>query len=435
MPPNSVQPASDSQDYHVDRLRRPIIVSPGVQTMSIQTVSSVSPDSIESPIVNIGQPVSQPLTPPDRVRWHVKIWNLLTSVVHWCFGFISLIIILSVLATLPLLQFLSLGYLLEAGGRVAKSGRLRDGFFGINQAARVGSVAAGVFVTLLPIRFLSSYWYSSRLLNGDVAQTQVLRVLVLLFGVLAMFHILWAGFRGGRLRHFMWPAPLRFWRRVREGGMYDEASRGLEKFVFGLRLRHYFWLGLRGFIAATIWLFVPVTMLGAATQFEDTGLGGLVAFLGGLLLSVVLVYLPFLQLRLPLTNKFSSQFQLQLVRKRFRRAPIAYWFSLLMTLALAVPLFLLKVELVAREAAWLPSLFFVTMMFPARLAVGWAVGRSEHHVESRHWFFRWSAWLAMIPVVLIYALIVYFTQFTSWYGAASLYEQHPFLVPVPFLGY
>jgi hypothetical protein len=33
-----------------------------------------------------------------------------------------------------------------------------------------------------------------------------------------------------------------------------------------------------------------------------------------------------------------------------------------------------------------------------------------------------------------YVLIVFFTQFTSWTGVWSLYEQHAFLVPVPFFG-
>ena len=403
--------------------------------MNLPSAYNVLPDSIDVPVVTTGALAEQPVKPPQRVRWYARLWSFLALVVHWCFGFASLIVVLSVLATLPVLQFLSLGYLLEAGGRVAKSGRLRDGFFGIHHAARVGSVALGVFVTLLPIRFLSSYWYSSRLLNGDVPQTSLLRILVLVFGVLAMFQILWATFRGGKLRHFLWPAPLRLWRRVRKGGMYEEASHRLEAFVHSLRLRHYFWLGLRGFVAATVWLFIPVTMLGAATQADDPGFGGLIAFVGGLLLAIVLVYLPFLQMRLPLTDQFRSQFQVRVVRDRFRRAPVAYWFSLLMTLALAVPLFILKAELVPREAAWLPSLFFVTLMFPARLAVGWAVGRAERHEKSRHWFFRWGAWFGMVPVVLIYAVIVYITQFTSWYGEVSMYEQHPFLVPVPFFGY
>ena len=61
-------------------------------------------------------------------RGCVAVWQFVKTVTHWCFGFLSLIIILSVLATIPIVQFLSLGYLLEAGGRVAKSGKLRQGF-------------------------------------------------------------------------------------------------------------------------------------------------------------------------------------------------------------------------------------------------------------------------------------------------------------------
>ena len=39
----------------------------------------------------------------------------------------------------------------------------------------------------------------------------------------------------------------------------------------------------------------------------------------------------------------------------------------------------------------------------------------------------------MLPVVGFYVLIVFFTQYTAWYGKWSLYEQHAFLLPVPFL--
>jgi hypothetical protein len=40
----------------------------------------------------------------------------------------------------------------------------------------------------------------------------------------------------------------------------------------------------------------------------------------------------------------------------------------------------------------------------------------------------------MLPVVGFYLLIVFFSQFTAWRGVWSLYEQHAFLLPVPFLG-
>jgi hypothetical protein len=41
--------------------------------------------------------------------------------------------------------------------------------------------------------------------------------------------------------------------------------------------------------------------------------------------------------------------------------------------------------------------------------------------------------LAIIPAALLYVLIVFLSQYTSWGGVSSLYEQHAFLLPVPFL--
>jgi hypothetical protein len=41
----------------------------------------------------------------------------------------------------------------------------------------------------------------------------------------------------------------------------------------------------------------------------------------------------------------------------------------------------------------------------------------------------------MLPIASIYVLIVFLAQYVSWGGFWSLYEQHAFLLPVPFLGY
>lgn len=395
-----------------------------------------SADDSRASRIFVAEPVSNDATRrPTAARWFFKAWSGLCFVVHWLFGLLSLVIVLSVLATIPLLQFLSLGYFLEATGRIARSGRIRDGFIGIDKFARIGSVALGTFVVMLPVRLFSSLWYSSYLLNGNIARTQFLRLTALSLGIAAFVHISWAVCRGGKLRHFCWPAPLKLLRLLRVGGLYDQASHALLDFVTGLRLRHYCWLGLRGFAGAFLWLVLPITMMAVATKAEDPGFGGLVAVLGGILLATVLVYLPFLQSRLAVTGRFRGQFDVRAVRRQFRKAPIAFWFSLLMTLTLAIPLYLLKAELIPREAAWLPSLFFVTFMFPARIVVGWAISRAERRAEPRIWISRWLAWIGLWPVTLMYALIVYFTQFTSWHGSLSLYEQHAFLVPVPFLGY
>jgi hypothetical protein len=38
----------------------------------------------------------------------------------------------------------------------------------------------------------------------------------------------------------------------------------------------------------------------------------------------------------------------------------------------------------------------------------------------------------MFPVALLYAIVVFFTQYTGWEGVRALYEHHAFLLPVPF---
>ena len=122
------------------------------------------------------------------------------------------------------------------------------------------------------------------------------------------------------------------------------------------------------------------------------------------------------------------------VRACYRRAPWAFAFVFFLTLLFALPLFLLKIEMIPREAAWLPSLVFILFIFPARLLTGWAYALAKRRVEPRNWFFRWTGRLAMLPTAAIYVGILFFTQYTAWEGVWSLYEQHAFLLPVPFVG-
>src|SRR5262249_14842100 len=165
----------------------------------------------------------------------------------------------------------------------------------------------------------------------------------------------------------------------------------------------------------------------------NTNAASAVGFLGAFLLAIVLLYLPFLQLHLAETNRLSAVFDVFAVRRAYARAPWAFAFAFIMTLLFALPLYLLKIQIVPREAAWLPSLVFIVFIFPARLLTGWALGRANRRPVPRHWFFRWTGRIPLLPVAGFYVLIVFFTQYTSWHGVWSLYEQHAFLVPVPFL--
>jgi len=156
--------------------------------------------------------------------------------------------------------------------------------------------------------------------------------------------------------------------------------------------------------------------------------------LGELLLGIVVLYLPLLQMHYAAENRFRAMFEVRAVRQRLQRAPWAFAFALLIALAAAIPLYLVKIEMIPREAAWLPSLVFVMFIYPARLLAGWAFGRAARREKPRNWFFRWTGRLAMLPIALIDVVVVYFSQCTSWDGIYSLYEQHPFLLPAPFLG-
>jgi hypothetical protein len=40
----------------------------------------------------------------------------------------------------------------------------------------------------------------------------------------------------------------------------------------------------------------------------------------------------------------------------------------------------------------------------------------------------------MLPLAIVYAVVVSLSRYTSWYGSWSLFEQHAFLLPAPFLG-
>ena len=370
-------------------------------------------------------------TGPIQPKSRRSILAWIGSSAEWVFGALSLVVILAVLATIPILQLLSLGYLLEVSRRVA-TGRLQDGLFGVRKAGRVGSALLGTWLIILPLRLLSSLTADAELIDPGGVVAGRLRIWLIVLTVIAVVHIAWAWYRGGRFRHFLWPAPRRLWRRLRRGGMLVDARDRLWDFAVDLNLPYYFGLGLRGMLGAVVWLVLPISLLVMATRLDGAA-AALIGLTGGVLFAGVLLYLPFLQVHFAMQNRLAAMFEIGHVRRQIARAPIAIWFALLITLLFAVPLYLLKIEVTPREVVWLPSLVFIVFAFPARLLCGWAFGRASRRQESRHFAIRWAARLAALPVVAIYALIVYFTQYVSWYGAWSLYEQHAFLVPVPFL--
>ncbi len=415
---------------------------------------------------------SRPKTLPFRML------HALCSACEWCFGVVSLVGMLAVVATIPVLQFMTLGYLLEVSGRIARTGKFTQGFVGVRKAARIGSVVLGTWLLLLPLRFVSEAWYSSSLIDSDSGITIGWRVAQFAATILIVGHVMIAWYCGGRLRHFFWPIlagpflmlwgtrkvlslihppgqrenmPLveRFWAdlagaqpldswfppaiilsSVASGRTFSQSRDAVWDFLVEMRLPYFFWMGLRGFSVAMIWLFIPMLMVMSSILLT----GPAAAFFGiqgFLLFFVVLFFLPFLQTNFAAENRFLAGLDLARGFSLFLRAPLAFWLALTVLLLSALPLYLLKIEATPREVAWLPSIFFVVFCLPARFINGWAVGRALKREKPR-FFLSWGvAFMLALPVVGFYILMVYFSQYTSWYGSWSLLEQHAFTLPAP----
>lgn len=427
----------------------------------------------------------RPLSPdegsstPWPKSWPMRCWYAVCWSLEWLFGLASVVGFLAVLAAVPILNFISLGYLLEASGRVARSGRIRDGLIDLPKFARIGSMVLGAWLWLWIPRVVSGVARDAWLIDPESIAARGWRIALIVVSVFVVGHILLAWYSGGRLRHFFWPflapfqlmarllfggiigpvvrpavialspkladdlyierplsawfPPAILWAGIRRGHMYAEARDAVWDFVISLRLPYYFWLGLRGFAGAIAWLILPSLMLIAGTSGQGGG-SIFIGYLGALGLAFVLLYLPFLQTHFACQNRLAAMFEWNEVRSQFRRAPLAYWLALTVTLLFALPLYALKIEPPPRELWWTLTIFFIVFIYPARLITGWAVGRARKHERQRHFVSRWLARTAAIPVVLWYILILFFTQYTSFLGPASLLEQHAFLLPVPFLG-
>jgi hypothetical protein len=363
--------------------------------------------------------------PADGFPSHAAGW--IFGLVDRLFGALCTAVLLAIIATIPVLQFFALGYLLNAAGRLAKTGKLRDGFVGVREASRIGQVALGAWLATLPYRLFANMHTDALLIaprSGSVRWTERLAIIAL-FGGIAVTLV--ALSQGGQLVHFFRPlrASRRLVSQIRAGGFAASSWQRLRTFVAAFGAPKIFSLGLRGYLGAGLWLAIPTTII-ALTR------GGPLLLIGMGMLVVVLVYVPFTQIHFAVHDKLPRIFQVDAVQYLFKRAPVAFFVAFLGTLLLALPLYLLKIELVPRDALWLPAVVFVLTIFPTKLLAAWAYHRGARRAEPRHWFFVWTMRALMIPVALFYAFVVFLTQYTGWHGVFGLYEHHAFLLPVPF---
>ncbi len=360
-------------------------------------------------------------------------------IIPWIRGFfralwnsLSLILVLSVTATIPIVQLASLGYMLESSGRVANGLPVRRCFPGAGIAGAMVSRGVWLVLSWLPVWFLADLAYSAELIEPGSDYATRMRIAARVLAVAWVVWASWALVRGGRLWHFLWPAPKLFFRTVFTRRAWHEIEDKLWDFVASLRFPYLMKIGFYGTVGALLWLILPAILMIIALTSPADGALGFIGFLGAVGMWWLVLFLPYLPVHMASQNRFRAIFDWKEIRRAFRRAPFAFCLALSALVALAIPLYLLRIESIPSQLLWILSLFFVILMFPVKLLAGWALRCSRRRSIDRHWLLRWSAWLPQASVAGIYVGFLYLAKFTLWEGAASILLQHAFLPPVPF---
>ncbi len=421
-------------------------------------------------------------SPPRRYRsWPFRMASGIGRAIEFSFGGASLIVLLAIATGIPGAQILTLGYLIEVSGRIARTGKVRAGMPGWRKAARIGSLALGTLMCLAPIGYLSSLAEAAELIDPTSTSSRGLRIGQWIVTLMSVPHMLAAWFCGGKLRYFFWPllAPFqlaiwalqwtlatpalrrgldetlgRVWptlvadlcavapltdfflpaiigKHLWFGTLWARLRDGFWEFLAGLRLPYLGWLGLRAFVGSVAWLCLPTLLLIGGTALPDGG-AVLTGTTGVVLLAIVCLYLPVLQTHFGAVGKLFAMFDLAEARRQIARSPLRHSLALLLVMLLALPLYLFKIELVDGGLWWALGLIFVAFSLPARWATGWAYARSSRR-ETKSWvIWRWPIRMTVFPLAIVFAIFVSVTRFLSWGGALGLFEHHAFLVPAPF---
>ncbi|WP_237607582.1 DUF4013 domain-containing protein [Roseimaritima sediminicola] len=378
-----------------------------------------------------------PKPPPRRVGLLRRGGRWIRASVTATFRMASLTVLLALITAVPALQLVTFGYLLEVVGRLSRGAALRDSLPWYRHATRLGMALLAIFLVSLPVHLLTHWSQVARLVDPQSGAASPLRAAGIAAAVLAMALLAWAWMRGGRLRDYLWPAPLRFLGEFWRPSTWIQAKQDLWKLFLSLEIPRLFWLGLRGFVGTMIWITIPAVLLIVANREGRGGGAGLLAVLAFLSMGVVLLYLPLLQANFAAENRLRAMFQWSAARDFFRHAPWSWTIAMLLVYALAIPLYLLKIETLPREATWVPCLLFVALMLPARVATGLAMRRARRLPPPRGFFrglARWTARLLMPGIVGAYLLAVFLSQYLDVHGLATWFHQHAVLVPVPFTG-
>lgn len=358
----------------------------------------------------------------------------------WCieilFGTASLVAILAILAAIPGLNILTLGYLVEPQKRVATSGRLRDGFPLMTFAPRLGIIMFFGLLMMIPLRIMATRVSDAIVILGanDPRTLQMMTVLTVMKWIIGT-HLLLAIAYGGTIGSFLRPFRNVKWilKATFTSTGRGELSAHIDQLLSVIRPFHHFWLGLKAFIGAVLWLAIPSGMLVAVTNPEqDNPVLGVISFLGVLLMIPVMAWLPLLQVHQAVEGRFVSVFSIRAARKIIARVPLRWMLATVVLYALTFPLYLAKIRLLPGDAMLVITPFFIILTYPTRLFMAWVYHRGQRRPDPSHFLWRWLIKLTMIPALGAYCFFLFLTPFVSELGRSAPLENQAFLGPVPY---
>ena len=349
-------------------------------------------------------------------------------------GFMALVMLVAILAAIPVINVVALGWMLDAEARVARSGKLRDGFPWLGVVPRIGAAALGTCLWLLVVSMVASVADDAALIDPGSPRAAMWSNARLIVAVVVGVHLMLTVAAGPSLMAFF--RPIRNVRRVvmaaREGNLWREWARALERLLAVLAPVTTFRMGLGGFLGGLAWVALPTLLFAAARSSERPG-APVVSFIGGGLLAVTLMWVPFLQVRYAVTGRLTAFLEVAEIREWFRRAPVAMLAALVFLLGLTLPLYALKVVVPPRDAVWLLTPLFVVLILPGRLAVALAASTAAARTGRAFVGTRLLASLVAWVAITAYLVILFLAPALDALGNRILFDHHAVLLPTPFL--
>jgi len=372
---------------------------------------------------------------PPSPSWRQAPFRAAAHLGHVVLGALSGIVLLAIMATLPVLNVLALGYLLGMAGRVARTGRLGDALFLAPITARVAGIL--LFGTLLtyPLRILIELARDAILLAPWSLTTCVWTTVAAAAFLLVTTHVILVVGRGGAWRWFFRPlSNLRWTReRIRDGNYLEQADQTLRTLLTALQPWRHFRLGLFGFVGVYLWMALPALVFDQATALNGAG-RTICLLLGGAALVLTLGWMPFLLMHYASENRWQAWLDLKTIRQRFQHSPLCWTLSALLLYAssMLVMLYeaLVKNKMPTHEARWDVMIVFMVTMIPFKLFVAWAWHRSRQKNAA------WRTWQWFNRVLIAFGLgwYVYFlflAKTGGQLGQKALWQFHALLLPFP----